>query len=118
MVKLMLANAMLETNTMDPDQRDTGKTGDATNYSLSVEASTGDMLNRLPGGNRRQPSTRGPELDKCRRSPRASAINKFGINGFFEFPSRRLYGVARRRQVRMPGLSQRHCQHDSHPGQQ
>jgi len=80
-VKLLIAIAMLETNTMDPAQRDTGKTGDSTNYSLwNINR---DMLKRLPGGtdgNLNSWSGLDNVVDRL-----ASAINKFGINGFLNF---------------------------------
>jgi hypothetical protein len=82
MVKLMLAIAMLETNTMDPDQRDTGKTGDSTNYSLwNVNR---DMLSRLPSAPATEILNQWSGLAKVVQFLK-EAVNKFGLNGFLNF---------------------------------
>ena len=78
---LFLAIAMLETNTMDPAQRDTGKTGASTNYSLwnvcrdmieyAGKKATAD-LNTWKGVNKMAALLR-------------ALLKKYGVNPFLNF---------------------------------
>jgi len=80
-LKLMLAIAMLETNTMDPDQRDTGKSGMSENFSLWNM--NRDYLSRLPGGVDYE-MNKWSGLDIAVNRLKAG-LNKWGVNDFLNF---------------------------------
>lgn len=80
-VRLLLAIAMLETNTFDPASRDKKKTGDSTNYSaFNINR---DMLRRLGVGNMESLNS----WNGLGATVRAlkSAVSTFGVNGFLNY---------------------------------